>query len=56
MNEFDAEHEWSEPGSYQVQARARFQNNVTLSLTVMDDWIYTGWSEPLIVTVTSIGE
>lgn len=50
-----AEHEWLEPGSYQVQARARFQNNGTLYLTIMDDWIYTGWSEPLIVTVTTSG-
>lgn len=50
-----AEHEWSEPGSYQVQARARFQNNPPLSLAVMDDWLYTGWSEPLTVTATSTG-
>lgn len=50
-----AEHEWSEPGTYQVQARARFQNNPSFSLAVMDDWIYTGWSEPLFVTVTSSG-
>jgi len=46
-----AEHQWQEPGEYQVQARARFRNNgSTLS---MDDWITTGWSEPLLVTVTS---
>jgi len=50
-----AKHEWTEPGSYQVQARARFQNNVTLTLTVMDELIYTGWSEPLIVVVTASG-
>lgn len=48
-----AEHQWTEPGSYQVQARARFQNNFFLA--IMDDWIYTGWSEPLIVTVTTSG-
>ena len=45
-----AEHQWLEPGEYQVQARARFQNNF---LTTTDDWTYTGWSEPLTVTVTS---
>lgn len=48
-----AQHEWTEPGSYQVQARARFQNNPPLSLAVMDDWLYTGWSEPLIVVATA---
>jgi hypothetical protein len=48
-----AEHEWEEPGTYQVQARARFQLNTTLILGIMDDWMYTGWSEPLLVTVTS---
>ena len=50
-----AEHQWEEPGTYQVQARARFQNNVTLCLGVMDDWVYTGWSEPLLVSATSTG-
>ena len=45
-----AEHQWQEPGEYQVQTRARFRNNSLLS---MDDWITTGWSEPLLVTVTS---
>lgn len=48
-----AEHQWTEPGSYQVQARARFQNNFFFS--IMDDWIYTGWSEPLLVTAASSG-
>jgi hypothetical protein len=46
-----AEHQWTEPGSYQVQARARFQNNIFFA--VMDDWVYTGWSEPLFVTVAT---
>jgi hypothetical protein len=51
-----SEHQWSEPGSYQVQARARFQNkNVTLFLATMDDWEYTGWSEPLTVVATASG-
>ena len=51
-----SEHQWSEPGSYQVQARARFQNkNVTLFLAIMDDWEYTGWSEPLTVVATASG-
>jgi hypothetical protein len=45
-----AEHQWEESGSYQVQARARFQNNPP-NICSMDDWVYTGWSEPLIVTV-----
>jgi hypothetical protein len=48
-----SEHQWQEPGEYQVQARARFQNN--LSVTT-DEWIYTGWSEPLMVTVTAENE
>ena len=50
-----AEYQWEEPGTYQVQARARFQNNVTLCLGLMDDWVYTGWSEPLAVTATATG-
>lgn len=49
-----SEHQWSEPGSYQVQARARFQNNPPYTCT-MYDWVYTGWSEPLIVTVETTG-
>jgi hypothetical protein len=49
-----AEHQWLEPGSYQVQARARFQNNPPYVCT-MYDWVYTGWSEPLIVTVETTG-
>jgi hypothetical protein len=40
-----SEHQWEEPGMYQVQARYRFQNG--------RDEYETGWSEPLIVTVTS---
>ena len=46
-----AEHQWQEPGEYQVQAQARFRNNA--SILSMDEWITTGWSEPLLVTVTS---
>ncbi|MHA1171543.1 MAG: hypothetical protein ACTSQ3_05650 [Candidatus Heimdallarchaeota archaeon] len=46
-----AEHQWQEPGEYQVQSRARFYYNG--SILSMDDWITTGWSEPLLVTVTS---
>ena len=49
-----AEHQWEQPGSYQVQARARFQN-IPPCINTMDDWVYTGWSEPLIVTVTASG-
>jgi hypothetical protein len=45
-----AEHQWQESGEYQVQVQARFRNNGTLSY---NDWITTGWSEPLLVTVTS---
>jgi hypothetical protein len=41
-----AEHQWEEPGMYQVQARYRFQNGDR------DEYI-TGWSEPLIVEVTT---
>jgi hypothetical protein len=41
-----AEHQWEKPGMYQVQARYRFQNGYR-------DEFETGWSEPLIVTVTS---
>jgi len=43
-----SEHHWEEPGEYQVQARARFQNNIKNIF----EWITTGWSEPLFVTVT----
>jgi len=50
-----AEHQWTEPGSYQVQARARFQNNISLCLAIMDDWVYTGWSEPLDVVAATSG-
>lgn len=46
-----AEYQWTEAGTYHVQARARFQNNMLVAF--MDEWIYTGWSEPLIVTVTA---
>jgi hypothetical protein len=46
-----AEHQWIEQGIYQVQARARFQNNSPNFSYGMDKWVYTGWSEPLIVTV-----
>lgn len=49
-----SEHQWSEPGEYQVQARARFQNNPPY-IDTLDEWIYTGWSEPLIVTVDTSG-
>ena len=49
-----AQNEWTEPGNYQVQTRARFQNNPPVTDT-MDDWIYTGWSEPLMVTATASG-
>jgi hypothetical protein len=45
-----AEHQWQEPGEYQVQARARFQNNN--NMLYYNEWITTGWSEPLTVTVT----
>lgn len=41
-----AEYQWEEPGMYQVQARYRFQNGDR-------DEYETGWSEPLIVEVTS---
>jgi hypothetical protein len=41
-----AEHQWEEPGTYQVQARYRFQNGGR-------EEYETGWSEPLIVTVTA---
>jgi hypothetical protein len=44
-----SEYQWEEPGEYQVQARARFQNNIKN----INEWITTGWSEPLIVMVTS---
>jgi hypothetical protein len=43
-----AEHQWEEQGTYQVQARARFKNG-----NRSDEWIITGWSDILIVTVTS---
>jgi hypothetical protein len=43
-----AEHQWEEPGDYQVQTRARIQNN----FIGREEWIMTGWSEPLPVTVT----
>ncbi len=46
-----AEHQWTESGSYQVQARARFQNNPPNLSFSMDDWVYTGWSDPLMVIV-----
>ena len=42
------ENQWEEPGTYQVQTRARFQNNIR-----NEEWIITGWSEPLIVTVST---
>ena len=45
-----AEYKWEEPGEYQVQSQARYRYNTTLSL---DDWITTGWSEPLLVSVTN---
>jgi len=44
-----AEHQWEEPGEYQVQARSRFQNG-TINI---NEWVTTGWSEPLLVIVTS---
>jgi len=44
-----SEHQWEEPGEYQVQARGRFQNN----MKNFNEWVTTGWSEPLLVTVTS---
>jgi hypothetical protein len=43
------ENQWEEPGTYQVQTRARFQNNNIRN----EEWIITGWSEPLIVTVST---
>ncbi len=42
-----AEHEWGEPGEYQVQARARFKNGRS-----KEEWTTTGWSESLYVTVS----
>ena len=44
-----AEHQWEEPGIYQVQARARFKHGNR----TMEKWITTGWSKPLLVTVTT---
>lgn len=44
-----AEYQWEEPGNYQVQARARFQNGAK----TMNGWTITGWSEPLLVSVTN---
>ena len=44
-----AEHQWEEPGIYQVQARARFKHGNR----TMEEWITTGWSESLLVTVTT---
>ena len=44
-----AEHQWEEPGEYQVQTRGRFQNN----MKNFNEWVTTGWSEPLLITVTS---
>jgi len=41
-----AEYQWEEPGIYQVQARYRFQNG-------QRDEFETGWSEPLIIEVTT---
>jgi hypothetical protein len=41
-----AEHQWEEPGMYQVQARYRFVNSR------QDDY-ETGWSEPLVVEVSN---
>ncbi len=46
-----AEYQWQEPGEYQVQVQARFHNNA--NMLSLDEWITTGWSEPLFVTVTS---
>jgi len=44
-----AEHQWEEPGIYQVQAMAKFKHgNRTL-----EEWIITGWSDSLLITVTS---
>lgn len=43
-----AEYQWEQPGTYQVQARARFMN----SAQTFNGWT-TGWSEPLTVEVTN---
>ncbi len=45
-----AEHQWEEQGIYQVQARARFRNG---NRSTGQEWISTGWSESLWVTVTT---
>lgn len=44
-----AEHQWEEQGTYQVQVRARFKNGNRSG----EEWIITGWSESLFVTVTT---
>jgi hypothetical protein len=43
-----AEHQWEEPGIYQVQAQAKFKYG-----NRSEEWIITGWSDSLFVTVTT---
>lgn len=44
-----AEHQWEEPGIYQVQAQAKYKHGNRIT----EEWIITGWSDSLIVTVST---